>query len=183
MYVDFLVEQPPRKTGTVNVEEITANIMPGVNRALSTARTIEVKGVDLHGAQQNFRARVCEVGPFLALKLRAFCDRQQPKDAFDILYTIQHYDGGTDAAIAAFAEEVRIGNAASPDALRTLKEHFQNENAPGPVKASIFVLGQGSTSEPEDIRFRRVTLKQDMVDAAMKLLKAAKMYLSNRGDE
>jgi hypothetical protein len=173
VYVDFLVEQPPRIDGTATVEEITANIMPGVNRALATARTIEVKGVDLHGAQQNFRARVCEVGPFLALKLRAFCDRQQPKDAFDILYTIQHYDGGTDAAIAAFAQEVRIGNTACPDALRTLKEHFQNENAPGPVKASIFVLGQANPGESEDARFRRVTLKQDIVDAAMKLLKAS----------
>jgi len=103
------------------------------------------------------------------------CDRQQPKDAFDILYTIQHYDGGTGAAIAAFAEEVRIGNAACADALRTLKEHFQNENAPGPVKASIFVLGQGSTSEPEDVKFRRITLKQEMVDAATELLKAVRI--------
>ena len=60
------------------------------------------------------------MGPFLALKLRAFADRQQPKDAFDILYTILHYDGGTDAAIVAFAEEVRLGNPACPDALRTL---------------------------------------------------------------
>lgn len=173
VYVDFLVEQPPRMDGTATVEEITANIMPGVNRALSTARTIEVKGVDLHGAQQNFHARVCEIGPFLALKLRAFCYRQQPKDAFDILYTIRHYDGGTDAAIAAFAEEVRIGNAACPDALRTLKEHFRDENAPGPVKASLFVLGEAAPGESADTRFRRTTLRQEMVDAAIKLLNAA----------
>ena len=172
VYVDFLVEQSPRTSGTATVEEITANIMPGVNRALATARTIKVRGVDLHGAEQKFHARVCEIGPFLALKLRAFYDRQQPKDAFDILYTLQHYDGGTDAAIEAFAEEVRIGNAACPDALRTLKEHFQNENAPGPVKASTFVLGQGRTSEPEDTKFRRVTLKQEMVDVALKLLQS-----------
>ena len=146
--------------------------MPGINRALATARTVEVGGVDLHGAEQKFYARVCEVGPYLALKLRAFCDRQQPKDAFDILYTIQHYDGGTDAAIAAFADEVRIGNAACADALRTLKEHFQNENAPGPVKASLFVLGEAAPGESEDAKFRRTTLRQEMVDAAIKLLKA-----------
>lgn len=175
VYVDFLVEQPPRTNGTATVEEITANIMPGVNRALATARTIEVRGVDLHGAEQKFRARVCEVGPFLALKLRAFCDRQQPKDAFDILYTLQHYDGGTDSALAAFAEEVRLGNPACPDALRTLKEHFQDENAPGPVKASIFVLGQVSPGESEDTRFRRITLRQEMVDATTQLLKAARV--------
>jgi len=173
VYVDFLVEHPPRIEGTANVEEITANIMPGINRALVTARTIEVRGVDLHGARQSFHARVCEVGPFLALKLRAFCNRQQPKDAFDILYTLQHYDKGTDAAIAAFREEVSLGNPACADALHTLNTHFQNEDAPGRVKASTFVLGQVIPGESEDTRFRRATLKQEMVDAATKLLQEA----------
>lgn len=115
---------------------------------------------------------VCEVGPFLALKLRAFCEGQQPKDVFDILYTLRHYDGGTASAIAAFAEEVRVGNPACPDALRTLKEHFATETSPGAVKASHFVLGQAAPSESDDVRFLRNTLRQDMVDAAAQLLKA-----------
>jgi hypothetical protein len=88
IYVDFLVEHPPRTSGSAQVQDITADIMPGVNRALATAREVTVAGVDLHGAEQRLIARVCEVGPFLALKLRAFASRQQPKDAFDILYAI-----------------------------------------------------------------------------------------------
>ena len=56
--------------GSALVEGITASITPGVDRALATARTIEVTGVDLHAADQRLTARVCEVGPFLALKLR-----------------------------------------------------------------------------------------------------------------
>ncbi|MFN0080434.1 MAG: hypothetical protein ACKVY0_28530 [Prosthecobacter sp.] len=171
--VDFLVEKPPHTTGTTQVEDITAGILPGVDRALATARQILVTGVDLHGAEQKLTARICEVGPFLALKLRAFCDRQQPKDAFDILYTLRHYDGGTDAAITAFAEEVRLGNPACPDALRTLKEHFTSETSPGPVKASHFVLGAATPGESSDNRFMRLRLRQDMVDAAAQLLKAA----------
>lgn len=170
--VDFLVEYPPHTSGSAQVENITASIMPGVDRALATARSIEITGTDLHGADQKLIARICEIGPFLALKLRAFCDRQQPKDAFDILYTLRHYDGGTAAAIAAFAEEVRVGNPACKDALRTLKEHFQTETSPGPVKASHFVLGQSQPSESADTRFLRATLRQDMVDAAAQLLKA-----------
>lgn len=172
--MDFLVEHPPRTSGSAQVEDITASIMPGVDRALATARSIEVTGVDLHGAEQRLIARVCEVGPFLALKLRAFCDRQQPKDAYDILYTLRHYDGGSAAAFAAFAEEVRVGNPACPDAMRTLQEHFQTEASPGPVKASHFVLGQAAPGESDDMRFLRTTLRQDMVDAAAQLLKAAK---------
>lgn len=170
--IDFLVEKPPATSGTIQVLDITAEIMPGVDRALATARTINVTGIDLHGAEQKLTARICEVGPFLALKLRAFGSRQQPKDAFDILYTILHYDGGTDAAIAAFAEEVRRSNTACPDALRTLSEHFANESSPGPVKASHFVLGGVGPQESSDSRFRRATIRQDMVDAAARLFSA-----------
>lgn len=173
IYVDFLVEHPQRTSGSAQVEDITASIMPGVDRALAIARSIEVMGVDLHGSNQKLVARVCEVGPFLVLKLRAFFDRQQPKDAFDILYTLRHYDGGTAAAVAAFAEEVRVGNPACPDALRTLKQHFTSETSPGPVKASHFVLGQTQPGESEDVQFRRTALRQDMVDAAAHLLKVA----------
>ena len=173
IYVDFLAEHPPRIRGSAQVEDITVSIMPGVNRALATARSIEVTGVDLHGADQKLVARVCEVGPFLALKLRAFCDRQQPKDAFDILYTLRHYDGGSAAALASFAEEVRVGNPACTDAMRTLQEHFQTETSPGPVKASHFVFGQAALGESHDMRFLRTALRQDMVDAAAQLLRTA----------
>lgn len=171
--LDFLVEFPPRAIGSVQVAEVTASVMPGVNRALATARIVKLTGMDLHGAEQRQTIRVCEVGPFLALKLRAFFHRQQPKDAFDILYTVLHYDGGADAAIHAFAEEVRLGNSVFPDALRTLEEHFSNESAPGPVKASHFVLGPAVPDESEDSIFRRVTIRQDMVDVALRLFKAA----------
>lgn len=170
--VDFLVEYEPFTTGTAQVEDITANIMPGINRALVTARRITVSGMDLHGAEQHLTARVCEAGPFLALKLRAFGDRQQPKDAFDVLYTLLHYDGGTAAAIAAFATEVRLNNPACPDALRTLRELFASESSPGPVKASHFVLGNVAPGESADTRFIRSTIRQDMMDAATSLFKA-----------
>lgn len=170
--VDFLVEKSPLTSATVQVEDITAGVLPGVERALATARRVSVHGVDLHGAEQHLTARVCEVGPFLALKLRAFYNRQQPKDAFDILYSLLHYDGGSELAITAFAEEVRVGNPACPDALRTLREHFVSESSPGPVKASHFVLGDIQPGESEDTRFMRTTIRQDMVDAAARLLKA-----------
>ncbi len=48
--------------------------------------------------------------------------RQQPKDAFDIVYTLLFYDKGTNAAVAAFAEEVRLNNPACPDAIQCLEQ-------------------------------------------------------------
>jgi predicted nucleotidyltransferase len=73
------------------VDDVRASVMPGVVRALETSRVMIIEGIDLFGAQQTISARVCEVGPFLVLKLRAFLHRQQGKDAFDLLYTLSQW--------------------------------------------------------------------------------------------
>jgi hypothetical protein len=170
--VDFLTERPPATQGSAVVDDVPANILPGINRALATARRIEVDGVDLQGAQQQLTVRVCEAGPFLAMKLRAFARRQAPKDAFDILYTLLHYDRGTNAALAGVGEEVRVGNPACPDAVACLGQHFRDEQASAPVRAANFVLGPSVPGESEDTRFRRRQIQQDMVDAGRLLQKA-----------
>ena len=170
--VDFLTEQPPATQGTALVDDVPASILPGINRALASARNVVVKGVDLQGARQELTVRVCEVGPFLTMKLRAFARRQAPKDAFDILYTLLHYDGGTNAAVTAFGEEVRAGNPAGADAVACLSQHFRDEQASAPVRAASFVLGQFMAGETADIRFRRRQIQQDMVDAGSLLRKA-----------
>ncbi|MCC5848773.1 MAG: nucleotidyl transferase AbiEii/AbiGii toxin family protein [Verrucomicrobia bacterium] len=169
--LDFLVESNEGNMGTVAVDNITATVMPGVNRALATAREVEIQGKDLQGAEQKVVARVCEIGPFLALKLRAFLDRQQGKDVFDILYTVQNYDGGPDAALKGFAEELRAKNRACIDAMKCLETMFKDEQAPGPVRASHFLLGQREPDEHSDISFRRSQIRQQMVDVAAALRK------------
>ena len=170
--VDFLTDNPPATQGTVTVDSVPANILPGINRALASARQLTVNGVDLHGAQQELVVRVCEAGPFLAMKLRAFARRQAPKDAFDILYTLLHYDRGTNAAVTAFGEEVRAGNPACADAVACLNQHFRDEQSSAPIRAANFVLGQSAPRESDEILFRRRQIQQDMVDAGLLLQKA-----------
>jgi hypothetical protein len=170
--VDFLTEHPPATQGTAMVDDVPANILPGINRALASARTVKANGVDLYGAPQELTVRVCEAGPFLAMKLRAFARRQAPKDVFDILYTLLHYDRGTNAAVAAFGEEVRADNPACADAVACLNQHFRHEQSSAPVRSASFVLGQAAPGESEDIRFRRLQIQQEMVDAG-RLLKNA----------
>jgi hypothetical protein len=170
--VDFLAENSPATQGTVIVDDIPANVLPGIDRALSTARIIEAHGKDLFGAVQTLKIRVCEVGPFLALKLRAFANRQQPKDAFDILYTLQYYDKGTPAAVAAFVEEVRLGNPACQSAVACLHEYFRDETSSAPMRAAHFVFGPSLPNESEDQRFQRQRIRQEVVDAASMLRSA-----------
>jgi len=170
--VDFLTESPPHTHGTAVVDDIVASVLPGIDRALKTARTVTVTGKDLADNPQIATVRVCEVGPFLAMKLRAFIQREEGKDAFDILYTLLHYDRGTAAAVAAFVEETRAGNAACPDALRCLEKHFQSEASLAPTKAARFFPGPATPNEPKDMHFQRLQIQQEMVNAAG-LLKAA----------
>jgi hypothetical protein len=53
---------------------------------------VSINVVDLQGAKQELTVRVCEAGPFLAMNFRGFAWRLAPKDAFDILYTLLHYE-------------------------------------------------------------------------------------------
>ena len=172
VYVNFLVEDGKFFRGTRMVDDIPANVMPGVVRALETARAVPLQGTDLYGAKQQVTARVCEVGPFLVLKLRAMLIRQHGKDAFDILYTLLHYDGGMDAAIRAFAVEAQAGNPAMPEARQALETLFADETASGPVKAAHFVLGPYQSGESLATRQRRQEICQDMVSAAAALRRA-----------
>lgn len=174
LYIDFLVEDGDQPRGTRTVDDVQASVMPGVVRALETARVMTIEGKDLFGAQQKVTARVCEVGPFLVLKLRAFLFRQQGKDAFDLLYTILHYDGGTAAAVAGFAMEAVAGNPAFADAKRALETLFVDERSPGPVKAAHFVFGEALVAETEDTQTRRLQVQQDTLSAALMLRKAIK---------
>jgi hypothetical protein len=166
IYIDFLVEDGEASQGTRMVDDVVANVMPGVTRALATARTMKIESVDLWASKQSVMARVCEVGPFLVFKLRAFLHRQQGKDAFDLLYTMLHYDKGTSAAVQAFAAERVAQNPAFPDARQALSELFTDEKSPGAIKAAGFVFGMPQARDSEDLRMRRIQVQQDMYSAA-----------------
>jgi hypothetical protein len=169
IYLDFLVERAPGTKGVVVVDDVPANILPGIDRALATARTQVVSGTDLFGAQQSLPIRICEIGPFLVMKLRAFASRQAPKDAFDLLYSFRHYDGGTGAAVAAFHAEGAAGNLAFQDASACLRQHFGNEEAAAPVRAAHFVHGPVTASETDDTRLLRQQIQQDVVTMGLLL--------------
>ncbi|MBN2234352.1 MAG: hypothetical protein JW706_04325 [Opitutales bacterium] len=173
LFIDFLVESTGDNPGTMMVDDIIASGLPGIQRALDTARHVTLEGQDLFGGNQQTTARVCEVGPFLALKLRAFGSRQQGKDAFDILYTLKHYDRGFDAALEGFATEVDAGNPACPDALKALRDNFASEQAPGPTRAAHFLLGAPYRNGSKDEQLKRTLLKQEMVNTASALRNAA----------
>jgi len=167
LYIDFLTEHPPRQSGTREVSGISAEVCPGINRALALRKYISIQGIDKYGDPKTYRVPICGIGPLLVLKLNAFAKRpggKKAKDAYDLLVAVSSYSEGPAAAIAAFHAEAASDNPAFETAAQTLKWHFTQPNLDGPIQASLFRYGQNDSGS-EGMR-----LKEDLVTIAHALL-------------
>lgn len=144
LYLDFLTEDPPSLTGARIVDDVIANVIPGVNRALACRRIVAVKGRDLYGAEQECKVAVADIGPLLVLKLNAFggpTGRRLPKDAYDVLLAVTGFVDGPAAAVAAFQAEARAGNTGFDFAVKSLQSNFTTSGQDGPIRAAEFHPG------------------------------------------
>lgn len=144
LYLDFLTEDPPSLTGARMVDDVVASVIPGVNRALSCRRTVNVKGLDLYGAEQECKVAVADIGPLLVLKLNAFggpTGRRLPKDAYDVLLAVTGFVDGPAAAVAAFQAEAKAANTGFDFAVKSLQNDFTDPGQDGPVRAAEFHPG------------------------------------------
>ena len=128
---------------------------------------MDVSGKDLYGADVTEQVKVCEVGPFICLKLQAYHNRAQSKDVFDFVRAVRDYDEGTEAAVAAFlAESGR--NLAFECALHTLKDRFGEATSKGPVQYADFCAGSLMSDSAADTDFLRRQYANEAVDAAQR---------------
>ena len=110
---------------------------------------------------QKLEVPVSGIGPLLVLKLNAFGDRQQPKDAYDVMLGVTRYVEGSDAAIAAFHAEANVSNRGFARAAAALRTHFLETSLSGPVRCAAFALeGQGAT---DDFQSRQRRIVEQMV--------------------
>lgn len=168
IFIDFLTEHPEHKRRTAGVDNVQADVFPGISRALATRQLKTVRGKDLFGAQQTARVWVCGIGPLLVLKLNAFADREQSKDAYDILLAVSCYEGEPKAAIKAFRTEAKAGNRGFERASETLQKYFTEPNQSGPLRCAAFVMS-GKTMN-EDRRDHEKQIIQHIVAISHALL-------------
>jgi hypothetical protein len=73
----------------------------------------------------------------VVLKALAFAGRGASKDAYDLFYVLQHYEGG----LAEIAESIRRlrGEPAVTDALAVLDREFRRVDATGPTRTGVFL--------------------------------------------
>ena len=114
--------------------------------------------------------KVCEIGPWLVLKLNAYARRQQPKDAFDVYQGVLHYDGGSEIAARSFREKANL-NSGFATAHAGLAAFFGSVESGGPARCAEFMLGGLEGQMPAaDFQFRRSQILNDTADLARLLL-------------
>ena len=170
LFLDFLTDKPTNDApDSAMVDDIPVSAVFGVDRALALYREVTIAGKDLYGAGVSERVKVCEVGPFICLKLQAYRNRAQSKDVFDLVRAVRDYDGGTEAAVAAFRAESER-NLAFMCATHTLEERFGDVRSKGPVQYADFCAGSLMSDSATDTEFLQTQYANEAVDAARALL-------------
>ncbi|ESY64006.1 hypothetical protein X743_32120 [Mesorhizobium sp. LNHC252B00] len=111
---------------------------------------------------------------FTCLKAYAVDQRDERKDAHDLIYCLTHYEGGVDAAAKEFRAALEGKHTAVvTEVLGLLARHFADDGQTegyaktGPVAVAKFELG-----EDPDSRDSRILRQREVADLVMRLLKA-----------
>lgn len=103
--------------------------------------------------------RVAGLLPYAVLKILAFQDRHENKDAYDLVFTLMNHPGGPRAAGAAAAESPIAPHETVAEALSLLEERFRDASQDGPNAYASFL----ATPDDEEEKAR---LRQEAVATA-----------------
>ncbi len=136
MILEFLADDPDLRGGRVQELPtkggVSAVNIPNASIVFDHYETIELTAELLDGGGRTTETvRYADIVSFTCLKAFAFDERFERKDAHDIVYCLEHYDGGVDAALDAFRRALD-GNhkAVILDALSRLADRFCDRDAP-----------------------------------------------------
>ena len=108
---------------------------------------------------------------FTCLKALAFDQRNERKDAHDLIYCIEHATGGLDAAAEIFRTARKGKHGAVIDkALGILKKRFADDDVTegyrkdGPVSVAKFELGEGDDDQSRERRALRQRRASTLID-------------------
>lgn len=126
----------------------------------------EIRG-ELPGGDESFATiRVANLVPFVVLKSFALHDRalKKLKDAYDIVFVLQNWPGGPEAAAVAAKESPVFGEPIVEEALGLLGGHFEHVNMDGPGNYSRFLLEEEDEEEEARLRNEAVAAVRAFMD-------------------
>ena len=140
---------------------------PGAKLAIQDFIEVDIEAERLDdGGLSKVPVRVAGVLAYVVLKILAFQERHQNKDAYDLIYTLANYpDGGPrSAGLAATTSPIREMPQVV-EALRLIEERFKDAGHDGPSAYSNF------RADPDDA-VRKEQYRNEAVLAAERFLSA-----------
>lgn len=152
--IDFLISPSPPddRPGTIKKLEgdFGALITRGLELAFDERVEIELDGHTLHGERASRRIPVCGPAAFVVLKALAFGDRGEPKDAYDLVYVIQHTAGRGATVAGRLAVHAQRDADTVNAALDALAKSFRGPDDVGPSRAASFITPAPADEEELD---------------------------------
>jgi hypothetical protein len=183
MILEFLADDPALRGGRVQELPteggVSAVNIPHASMVFDQHETVEITAELLDG---NGRAteiiRYADIVSFTCLKAFAFDDRFERKDAHDMVYCIEHYEGGVEAARDAFRRALETTHRdVIIDALSRLARRFCDPAAPddayrkdGPVAVARFERDDAAVEEDAETANQRILRQRRVADIMANLV-------------
>lgn len=115
------------------------------------------------GGRSRVMLRVANVLPYAVLKVFAFQDRHENKDAYDLVFCLFNFgDGPGDAGRVASMSPI-AGEPIVADALDLLGERFEDVDEDGPVAYAAFLAEPGNEAEAARLRQEAVVVVREFL--------------------
>lgn len=125
-------------------------------------RDIEGERLD-GGGRSHVTVRVANVLPYTVLKILAFQDRHENKDAYDLVFTLFNHEGGPRSVGRTSAGSAIAKHEQVDEATRLLEDRFRDTQQDGPNAYALFL------AEPDD-EDDRARLRQEAVATVREFL-------------
>lgn len=175
MILELLADDPEVSGGRVQPLPTDGNIsalnIPHSSMVFDHHESIEIRAELLgENGVATETIRHADLVSFTCLKALALDQRNERKDAHDLIYCIEHATGGLDAAAEVFRTARKGKHGAVIDkALVILKKRFADDDVTegyrkdGPVSVAKFELGEGDDEQSRETRVLRQRRASDLI--------------------
>lgn len=121
--------------------------------------------------------RCADIVSFTCLKSYALVGRDERKDKYDLVYCLEHFEGGLEAVVAAFQSALEGKHKeAIKSALKIMEERFADDKtAEGYEKDGPVAVAKFERGESADLRDERILRQRQVADLIMRLLQEIKV--------
>jgi hypothetical protein len=172
--LELLADDPELGGGKVQPLPIEGNIsalnIPHSSMVFDHHETKEILGGDGNATET---IRHADIVSFVCLKAFALDQRHERKDAHDLVYCLEHYEGGPEAAAKAFAAALDGKHGKAVDtALNILSKRFADDgNSQGYLKDGPVAVAKFELGDEAETREARVLRQRGASELVMRLVR------------